>query len=119
MPVASCAFPLCLFTNLLIIVRFDISLIGPSLCFLFRFPLTIQFKREEKDEYYVIEKLILGTHTSDGQYNHLIIAEVQLPTENAGIGDIEHCEGNESRKISSNQSTMSLQLLMPIFYLRV
>ena len=32
-----------------------------------------------------MEKLILGTHTSDGEQNHLMIAEARIPTENAEI----------------------------------
>ena len=34
---------------------------------------------------YTVQKMILGTHTSEGEQNHLMIAEVRLPTEDAAI----------------------------------
>ena len=42
--------------------------------------LTMLFRPEGKD--YSVHRLILGTHTSDEQ-NHLLIASVQLPNEDA------------------------------------
>jgi len=38
-----------------------------------------------EDAEYVRNKLILGTHTSESEQNHLMIAEVRLPTEDAEI----------------------------------
>lgn len=32
-----------------------------------------------------MEKLILGTHTSDGEQNHLMIAEARIPNDNAEV----------------------------------
>ena len=34
---------------------------------------------------YTIEKLIIGTHTSDGEQNHLMIADVRVPTDSAEV----------------------------------
>lgn len=45
----------------------------------------LQFKREKTSEDYSVEKLILGTHTSDGEQNHLMIAEARIPNDNAEI----------------------------------
>lgn len=41
------------------------------------------FSPEGKD--YSVHRLILGTHTSDNEQNHLVIAEVQLPNDDALI----------------------------------
>ena len=51
------------------------------------------FRPEGKD--YSVHRLILGTHTSDEQ-NHLLIASVQLPNEDAQFdsshyGGVTHC----------------------------
>jgi hypothetical protein len=40
--------------------------------------------RSESKEY-SIQRLLLGTHTSPGEPNHLMIAEVRLPTEETAI----------------------------------
>lgn len=42
-------------------------------------------KPEGKD--YSVHRLILGTHTSGDEQNHLVIANVQLPTEGANLDD--------------------------------
>jgi histone-binding protein RBBP4 len=46
--------------------------------------LTVQWlpdKSEPAGKDYSVQKLILGTHTSDNEQNYLMIAEVQLPLE--------------------------------------
>lgn len=45
----------------------------------------LQFKREKTSGEYSVEKLILGTHTSEGEQNHLMIAEARIPNDNADI----------------------------------
>jgi hypothetical protein len=45
---------------------------------------------------YSIHRLILGTHTSDEQ-NHLLIASVQLPNEDAQF-DSSHYDGEKQGK---------------------
>lgn len=49
------------------------------------------FSPEGKE--YSIHRLILGTHTSDEQ-NHLLIASVQLPNEDAQF-DSSHYDGEK------------------------
>ena len=39
---------------------------------------------------YSVQKLILGTHTSENEQNHLMIAEVQLPLEDATVDATEY-----------------------------
>lgn len=41
------------------------------------------FSAENKE--YSIQRLLLGTHTSGDEQNHLMIAEVRLPLEEAAI----------------------------------
>lgn len=62
-----------------------------------------QFKRERPSGEYSVEKLILGTHTSDNEQNHLMIAEIRIPSENAEVdaskyNDIgtDFCSSNNS-----------------------
>lgn len=45
----------------------------------------LQYKREKTQADYSVEKLILGTHTSDGEQNHLMIAEARIPNDNAEV----------------------------------
>ena len=50
--------------------------------------LTVQWlpdvtRPEGKD--YSLHRLILGTHTSSDEQNHLVVASVQLPTEDAQV----------------------------------
>lgn len=49
------------------------------------------FRPEGKD--YSVHRLILGTHTSDEQ-NHLLIASVQLPNEDAQF-DASHYDNEK------------------------
>lgn len=51
---------------------------------------------EGKD--YSVHRLILGTHTSDEQ-NHLLIASVQLPNEDAQF-DASHYDSEKGGKFS-------------------
>jgi len=67
---------------------------------------------EGKD--YSVHRLILGTHTSDEQ-NHLLIASVQLPNEDAQF-DASHYDSEKGGKfifrISPSCSTHSSCLLL-------
>lgn len=45
----------------------------------------LQYKREKTQGDYSVEKLVLGTHTSDGEQNHLMIAEARIPNDNAQV----------------------------------
>lgn len=36
--------------------------------------------------------MILGTHTSDGEQNHLMIAEARIPNENAEIDGTKYTD---------------------------
>jgi histone-binding protein RBBP4 len=40
--------------------------------------------RVEKD--HSVQKMILGTHTSDNEPNYLMLAQVQMPLDHADIG---------------------------------
>ncbi len=48
-----------------------------------------------------MEKLILGTHTSDGEQNHLMIAEARIPTENAEIDSTKYQDKDGGKMHSS------------------
>lgn len=50
-------------------------------------------KRERTGGEYSVEKLILGTHTSDGEQNHLMIAEARIPNDNAEVDTTKYNEG--------------------------
>lgn len=61
--------------------------------------LTVQWlpnKEIVQDKEYSKQKMVLGTHTSDGEQNYLMIAEVQLPLEDSELDarqyDDEHNE---------------------------
>ena len=56
--------------------------------------LNFSYRPEGKD--YSIHRLILGTHTSDEQ-NHLLIASVQLPNEDAQF-DASHYDNEKGGK---------------------
>lgn len=43
----------------------------------------ISGRDEPTDKDYSVQKLILGTHTSDNEPNYLMIAQVQLPVDDA------------------------------------
>lgn len=47
--------------------------------------MVLQYKRERTSGEYSVEKLILGTHTSDNEQNFLMIAEVRIPNDNAAV----------------------------------
>ena len=51
--------------------------------------LTVQWlpdvERFDKDKDYTSHRLVLGTHTSEGDTNHLLIATVRMPAENARL----------------------------------
>lgn len=53
-------------------------------------------KRERTGGEYSVEKLILGTHTSDGEQNHLMIAEARIPNDNAEVDTTKYNEGEEA-----------------------
>jgi len=55
------------------------------------------FRPEGKD--YSVHRLILGTHTSDEQ-NHLLIASVQLPNEDAQF-DASHYDNEKGGEFFS------------------
>jgi len=42
-------------------------------------------ERFDKDKDYTSHRLVLGTHTSEGDTNHLLIATVRMPAENARL----------------------------------
>lgn len=54
----------------------------------------LPFKRENTSSDYSVEKLMLGTHTSDGEQNHLMIAEARIPNENAQIDATKYSEAD-------------------------
>lgn len=67
--------------------HFHILTYSPLVCFITSIPLfsISQFKREKGSGEFSVEKLVLGTHTSDGEQNYLMIAEARIPNENAEI----------------------------------
>lgn len=77
-----------------------VSHIYKCLCWLCVFTfliLTISFRPDGKD--FSIHRLILGTHTSDEQ-NHLLIASVQLPNEDAQF-DASHYDNEKGGMVLS------------------
>mmetsp|Transcript_3413 Transcript_3413/g.8002 ORF Transcript_3413/g.8002 Transcript_3413/m.8002 type:complete len:423 (-) Transcript_3413:214-1482(-) len=48
----------------------------------------------QKDKDYSVQRLILGTHTSDNEQNHLMFAEVRLPLEDTEIDARKYEEKN-------------------------
>lgn len=51
-------------------------------------------KRERTTEDYSVEKMVLGTHTSEGEQNHLMIVEARIPNENAQIDATRYTEAD-------------------------
>ncbi|GAB5358868.1 hypothetical protein AAMO2058_000496000 [Amorphochlora amoebiformis] len=51
-------------------------------------------KHTQKDKDYSVQRLILGTHTSDNEQNHLMFAEVRLPLEDTEIDARKYEEKN-------------------------
>jgi hypothetical protein len=45
----------------------------------------LQDKKVLEGRDYSTQRLILGTHTSEGEQNHLMIAEVELPLEDTEL----------------------------------
>mmetsp|Transcript_34434 Transcript_34434/g.57734 ORF Transcript_34434/g.57734 Transcript_34434/m.57734 type:complete len:116 (+) Transcript_34434:73-420(+) len=67
--------------------------------------LTVQWLPDKKipiDKDYSVQRLILGTHTSAGEQNSLMIAQVQLPLEDAEVDDSKY-EENQGRGIWNGQ----------------
>lgn len=56
---------------------------------------------------YSIQKMVLGTHTSDNYQNHLMIAEVKLPLEDTEI---------DARKYDDDSQGMWLYLFCVIHF---
>ncbi|KYQ89529.1 WD-40 repeat-containing protein [Tieghemostelium lacteum] len=54
--------------------------------------LTVQWlpSKSPYKDVYCIEKLILGTHTSDAEQNYLMVAKVQLPVDEATIDSLKY-----------------------------
>lgn len=74
----------------------------------------LQSRPEGKD--YTIHRLILGTHTSDEQ-NHLVIASVQLPNDDAQF-DASHYDSEKGGTFitSIRATTISLEMCSWIDY---
>lgn len=72
-----------------------------------------QFKREKTTGDYSVEKLILGTHTSDGEQNHLMIAEARIPNENAEIDGTKYHDREGGEFISYALSKCCCHLVIP------
>ena len=52
----------------------------------------MQNKEEVPDKNYSKQKLLLGTHTSEEEQNHLLLAEVHLPTEDSELSSAQYDE---------------------------
>ena len=52
----------------------------------------LQDKVEVPDSKYSKQKLLLGTHTSEEEQNHLLLAEVHLPTEDSELSSAQYDE---------------------------
>ena len=72
---------------LVAVLRCLLSLCLPALCQTHNtrlrcaFTSALQVKEDKADAGYSKQQLILGTHTSEGEQNYLMRAEVQLPLE--------------------------------------
>ncbi|KAI0564396.1 chromatin assembly factor 1 55 kDa subunit [Gracilaria domingensis] len=66
--------------------------LSTSDCLIANLRFVSQFKREKTSGDYSVEKLILGTHTSEGEQNHLMIAEARIPNENAEIDGTKYSD---------------------------
>lgn len=56
--------------------------------------------------------MILGTHTSDNEQNHLMIAEVRVPTENAEIESNKYQDTGNSTFTSPPQFWFAVRLFL-------
>lgn len=52
----------------------------------------LQNKEEVPGKNYSKQKLLLGTHTSEEEQNHLLLAEVHLPTEDSELSSAQYDE---------------------------
>lgn len=52
----------------------------------------LQNKEEVPDKNYSKQKMLLGTHTSEEEQNHLLLAEVHLPTEDSELESAQYDE---------------------------
>ena len=52
----------------------------------------LQDKVEVPDSRYSKQKMLLGTHTSEEEQNHLLLAEVVLPTEDSELSSAQYDE---------------------------
>ena len=52
----------------------------------------LQEKVEVPDKNYYKQKMLLGTHTSEEEQNHLLLAEVHLPTEDSELSSAQYDE---------------------------
>ncbi len=52
----------------------------------------MQEKVEVPDKNYYKQKMLLGTHTSEEEQNHLLLAEVHLPTEDSELSSAQYDE---------------------------
>lgn len=60
----------------------------------------LQGKKSGGSPDYSTQKLLLGTHTSEGEQNHLMIADVRVPNENAEVDGARY-EDRDMRKLST------------------
>ena len=68
--------------------------------------LTVQWLPDKvcvPDRDYSVQRLLLGTHTSDGEQNYLEIAEVRLPLAAASEADKERFVGSDEGIINRNR----------------
>eukprot|EP00899_Mesostigma_viride_P008660 jgi/Mesvir1/17796/Mv12901-RA.1 len=78
--------------------------------------LTVQWlpeKNEAEGKHYSVQKLILGTHTSDNEQNYLMIAEVQLPLEDTET-DARQYDNEKGEMGGFGQSTGKVQVIQQI-----
>lgn len=48
-------------------------------------PITNRWHKHTRESGFSIQRLLLGTHTAPGDKNHLMIAEVKIPTDEAAF----------------------------------
>lgn len=84
----------------------------------------MQFKREKASGEYSVEKMILGTHTSDGEQNYLMIAEARIPNENAEIDGTKYtdrdggmCCGHFSQNSLYSQFNLTSVILFALIFM--
>jgi histone-binding protein RBBP4 len=77
--------------------------------------LTVQWlpiKDTSEDSSFTKHKLLLGTHTSDGEPNYLMIAKVRLPKEEAliDLNDYQYCQKKEGVQ---NANSVEIETIIP------